>query len=98
MGIEKVSVLEEFVQGELRPDLTLMLDVDPAIGMSRASNRGELDRFETEKMAFFKQVRATYLRVAATNPNRYRLIDASQPLASVQEDLARVLADFWRTR
>jgi thymidylate kinase len=96
LGIERVAVLEDFVQGTLRPDLTLMLDVDPAIGMARASERGELDRFETEKMAFFQQVRTTYLEVAAINPDRYRLIDASQSLDAVQGELASALAQFWQ--
>jgi dTMP kinase len=95
LGIDKVTVLENFVQGDLRPDLTLMLDVDPAIGMSRASERGELDRFEIEKIEFFRRVRATYLDVAALNPDRYRIIDASQPLNVVQSDLGRALNDFW---
>lgn len=95
LGIDKVAVLENFVQGGLRPDLTLMLDVDPVVGMSRASERGELDRFEVEEIEFFQRVRATYIDVAALNPGRYRIIDASKPLGEVQADLGRALIDFW---
>lgn len=92
LGLDKVAVLEDFVQGGLRPDLTLILDVDPSIGMARASNRGQLDRFESEKMAFFERVRETYLTLAARHPNRYVVIDAAQPLAQVQQAIAVGLA------
>ncbi len=96
LGLAVVAVLEDFVQGDLRPDLTLILDVDPNIGMARASNRGQLDRFESEKMAFFERVRDTYLQLAARHPNRYVLIDAAQPLAEVQQAIAAGLAEKLR--
>jgi len=92
LGMEKVAVLEEFVQGALRPDLTLILDVDPEIGMQRAQRRGELDRFESEQMAFFKKIRATYLELARRDAGRYSVIDASQPLDAVQRAIGNAFS------
>lgn len=89
LGLEKVAVLEDFVQGALRPNLTLILDVEPKIGLKRATRRGELDRFESEKMVFFEKIRATYLALAARDPARYAVVDASQPLDVVQRAISR---------
>ena len=86
-----IARLEELVQGDFRPDVTLLLDVPVEIGLARAGKRGALDRFEQEKVAFFERVRAAYLEMAARSPQRYRVIDASQPLGDVQQQLAAIL-------
>lgn len=91
LGVEKVELLEQFVQGELRPDKTLILDVPLEVGMERVSQRGELDRFEQESTSFFTRVRDAYLERASSNPGCYDVINASQPLENVQSDIARVL-------
>jgi len=91
---QRIALLEEFVQGDFRPDLTIYLDVPVEVGMSRAAERGELDRFEQEQRAFFENVRAVYLQRAADNPQRYRVLNAAQPLNDVQADLRGVLDDF----
>jgi hypothetical protein len=78
-------VLEDFVQGELRPDLTLIFDLPVEVGLARAAARGRLDRFEQEGQGFFQAVRQAYLDRAAAQPLRYRLVDAAQPLAQVQQ-------------
>jgi dTMP kinase len=95
-GIDRgaVSALEQLVQGELRPDCTLLLDAPVATGMARAQGRGELDRFEREELAFFERVRATYLELAASSSGRYRIIDASQPLETVQQQLLKVCTEL----
>lgn len=92
-GIEKhrISALEDWVQGALRPDLTLLLDLSVDVGMSRADERGELDRFEREKRDFFDRVRKTYLDMAALYPERYRIIDAEQSIPRVQAQIDAVL-------
>lgn len=85
-----VQQLETLVQGELRPDLTLLLDAPVTVGMARARGRGELDRFEHEQVAFFERVRESYLRLAAESSGRYQIIDASRELPEVQAELDRV--------
>lgn len=88
---EIVTQLEVLVQGNLRPDLTLILDIDVELGLNRARQRGELDRFESETLTFFERVRAAYKDRVSAAPNRYALIDASQELAKVQSDIGQVL-------
>lgn len=94
LSIETIGQLQTLVQGKLRPDLTLILDLDPEIGMERANNRGELDRFELEQQSFFRNVRQGYLDIAAAEPERCVLIDASKPLEAVKLDLLTVLDQF----
>lgn len=87
----RIAVLENFVQGELRPDLTLVFDLPVEVGLARAAARGRLDRFELEGRGFFEAVRQAYLRRAAAEPQRYRVVDAAQSLDQVQRDLDRLL-------
>lgn len=95
-GLESavIAALETLVQGDFRPDLTLLLDVPVEVGLARAGRRGAPDRFEQEQAAFFERVRACYLDMARQQPARYRVIDAGQPLAAVQRGIAGVLAGF----
>ena len=86
-----IARLEELVQGDFRPDLTLLLDVPVAVGLARANKRGALDRFEQEKVEFFERVRSAYLDMAKRYSERYRVIDAGQPLEAVQQQLAAIL-------
>ena len=87
-----IARLEELVQGDFRPDLTLLLDVPVEIGLARAGKRGALDRFEQEKVDFFQRVRNAYLEMAQRSPDRYRVIDASLPLNEVQNQIAATLS------
>jgi dTMP kinase len=91
LSVETIGQLQLLVQGELRPDLTLILDLDPEIGLARASNRGELDRFELEQQSFFRHVRQSYLDIAQAEPERCKVIDASKPLTDVKLDLLAAL-------
>lgn len=88
---ERIATLETWVQGPLRPDLTLFLDVPVEVGLQRAGARSEPDRFEREKAAFFDRVRFSYLTQAQAEPQRYRVIDAAQPLEAVQRQIDQVL-------
>lgn len=92
-GLDRAMIgeLEQLVQGDLRPDRVLLLDLDPKIGLQRAAATGEADRFESEQAAFFRKVRAAYRERAEAAPDRYALIDASLPLQDVQAHLAREL-------
>lgn len=89
----KIAQLEQLVQGDLRPDLTFILDASVEVGMARVAKRGKLDRFEKERHVFFERVRAAYLRIAKANPNpmRYSIIQADQPLVDVQKDILALL-------
>ena len=91
LDVAIIAGLESLVQGELKPDLTIILDLDPRIGMRRASERGELDRFEREQIEFFDKVRRTYLDIAAADPQRCVVIDAASDLATVSADLLKIL-------
>lgn len=88
---EHIEVLQKLVQHTLRPDLTLILDLDPVIGMRRAKQRAALDRFEQEQLSFFERVRAGYLGIAKAEPVRCAVIDASQPLEIVEAALLSTL-------
>jgi dTMP kinase len=91
---DRIAVLEHWVQGNLRPDLTVVLDVPVDIGLARAGARSAPDRFESEQAAFHAAVRDTYLRIAAREPQRVRLVDAARPLAAVQASLAQAIDGF----
>lgn len=91
---ETIAQLESLVQGELRPDLTLILDIDVELGLKRARQRGELDRFESETIDFFERVRAAYHARAQAVPACYAVIDAGQDLTAVQRDIERVLSNL----
>lgn len=91
LDTEKIAALEQLVQGDFRPDLTLLLDVPVAVGLERAGKRSDPDRFEQEKVEFFERVRQTYLDMADTHNGRYRVIDASQSLENVQQQLLTVM-------
>jgi dTMP kinase len=89
-----IGQLEQWVQGGLKPDLTLLLDVDPAVGLARIAGRGDRDRFEVEQVAFFDRVRGVYLDRAAKDPGRFRVIDASQPADAVRQEITNHLNIF----
>jgi dTMP kinase len=85
---EEIANLERFVQAELRPDLTLLLDAPIEIGAARAAARdgqGQRDRFEQERQDFFERVRNAYLERARSQPGRFAVIDATADRESVQQ-------------
>ena len=91
MNAKLISELETMVQGSLRPDLTIILDLDPETGLSRAKNRGELDRFEREHVDFFMKVREVYLQIATNYPERCAVINAGNELDEVSRDIELLL-------
>jgi dTMP kinase len=88
---QTIETLETLVQKDLRPDLTLILDIDVELGLNRAKERGELDRFESETIGFFERVRAAYKARSIGNPARYAVINAGQALVDVQADIDQTL-------
>ena len=94
LSADLIAQLETLVQGERRPDTVVVMDLSPEVGMTRAKQRGELDRFEREKPAFYSQVRNAYLARAQADPDRYQVIDAEQSLESVRQALSK-LVESW---
>ncbi len=86
-----IETLENWVQGGLRPDLTLLLDVPLEVSMSRIAQAREKDRFEQEQADFFTRVRAAYLKRAAAAPERYAVIDSNRDLGEVKHSIEAVL-------
>lgn len=91
---ERIALLENLVQGSVRPDHVVLLDAPVETGMTRAHQRGELDRFEQETVAFFERIRQTYLNRAAADPDRYHIVDAAQPLEAVSERIANLVREL----
>ncbi len=95
---ERIATLERYVQGNLRPDLTLLLDLPVETGLARACSRSEPDRFEKEALGFFERVRHGYLAIAEAEPQRVKVIDATPDLAQVQRQIAEVIQAFLEAR
>jgi dTMP kinase len=93
ISADRIGVLENWVHGDLQPDLTLLFDAPVDIALSRIHKRGEADRIEAEDKAFFNRVRDCYL-ARAKKFSRYRVIDASPDIERVQRDLSEVLDHF----
>lgn len=87
LGAHKVEQLEQWVQGDLRPDRVLILDLDPAVGLARIeANQRETNRLDSESLEFYQRVRQGYATRCQRHPDRYRMIDANQPPAAVLDD------------
>ncbi|MEV4138292.1 dTMP kinase [Dactylosporangium sp. NPDC049742] len=79
LPVDEVSWLSKWATGGLKPDLVVLLDLEPSIGLARAGRRGEADRLESESLAFHERVRYAFLDLAAADPSRYLVLDASMP-------------------
>ena len=90
----RINLLEEWVQGDLRPNLTLLFDLDVDIGIQRIKKRSDTDRFEREEINFFEKIRNTYLERAKNEPQRFRIINSASSLESVKEQIITILKDF----
>jgi dTMP kinase len=85
---DTINTLADWVQEDLQPDMTVLLDAPAEVGMDRAGRRGAADRLEIEKTDFYARVREGYLALAKSEPHRFIVIDASRPLSQVQADIA----------
>jgi dTMP kinase len=94
LDMSRIEVLENWVLGKLRPDLTLLLDAPVEVGRERAGKRSSPDRFEQERDAFFNRVRDTYLQRARLEPQRIKVIDAALDLASVQRQIDQLMQGY----
>ena len=91
---DRIRQLETLVQSNLKPHLTLLLDLPVAAGLERVGSRSAPDRFERETYGFFERVRAEYLRIAREETQRVKVVDASLPLQAVQGRIRQVVNAF----
>ena len=90
---KRIAALEETVQGDVRPDLVLVLDLPIKVGLERSVRRGAADRFERESIEFFRRVREVYLARAAEHPERYAVIDARADEATVTRCMVEAISE-----
>ena len=88
-----IGAIKQAVLGDFKPDLTLYLDIDPALGLQRARHRGELDRIELEQIGFFERTRQRYLELAAADDS-IQVIDAGLPPAQVKAAIEAALEHY----
>ncbi len=91
VGQERMTIINDWVLQGLKPDLTILLDAPVEVGLQRLEARGDKDRIEQESVHFFHRVRDAYLKLANDEPDRYRIVDATQSIAEVEEQLRRIL-------
>jgi dTMP kinase len=87
---ERIAILENLIQGTLRPDLTFILDIPPEVGVQRTKSKNP-DRIEAEELGFFRKIRNCYLTMAKENPKRYKVIDAAKAIDEVERQINAVL-------
>ena len=91
VSVARIEALAQWVHGDLKPDIILLLDAPVSVGLSRVDSRGAKDRIETEGLEFFKRVRESYLTMAKREPQRFRVIDAGQEMSLVREQISRAI-------
>ena len=94
LGAALLNNLKQTVLGDFEPDLTLYLDIDPAVGLARARGRGKLDRIEQQHLDFFHRTRARYLELVKDNPKAV-MINAEQSIEQVQTDIKSAVKNWW---
>lgn len=92
LAITKMQTLEQWVQADLQPDLTLLFDVPVAVSLARLASARTPDKFEAEGAAFFEKLRAQYLARAAQYPERFRIIDANRPVNEVKKSVEEIIS------
>jgi len=95
LDMQRINLLADWVQDDLQPDLTLLLDAPAEVGMQRAVQRGATDRLESEQISFYERVRTGYLELADAHPERFVVVDAARALVQVQASIGAVLEQFF---
>lgn len=92
--LAKLEQLEQWVHGDLQPDLTLLFDIPVEVARQRLANNASLDKFEREQGEFFQKVRNAYLARVEQQPQRYAVIRAEKSLEEVQQQLANIVSSL----
>ncbi len=87
----RITQMKDWVLGDLKPNLTILLDAPVAIGLERAAKRSAKDRFESEALDFFETVRHCYLQIAEDEPDRVKIVDAAGTLEQVKQQVLTIL-------
>ena len=95
MDLGEIKAISKVVLGDFKPNLTILLDIDPIKGMQRAKARGELDRFEQSKMDFFVRVRNTYLECAKQDPNTIKVVNGDDSIDNVSSHIRQLLDNLY---
>ena len=103
LGVETVRAFDRVVCGETQPDLTIVLDLNPRLSLERAQGREQRrdsarGRFEAQGLAFHARVRNGYLAIARQEPRRVKVVRADRPMAEVQEEIRKLVAEFLARR
>lgn len=94
VAIDKIAVLEKWVQEELQPDMTILFDVPVEVSLARLASARTPDKFEREGAIFFEKLRNAYLARAKQDPARFRVINADQPLEVVAKEVKAIIEYF----
>ena len=87
LGFDAIKWLDDFIVADIQADLTLLLDIEPEIGLKRIKTRGATDRIEQEGLDFFKKITQSYRSKAQLNPEKYAIIDASKSINEVEKEI-----------
>jgi dTMP kinase len=98
LSLDKLAVLEHWVHPDLQPDLTLLFDVPIDVARQRLDAERVLDKFEQEQSDFFTATRDVYLQRAAQFPNRIHVIDSTQPLETVRQEVEKIIQQLIQQR
>ena len=91
---EQITVQIIFIVSDIQADFTVLLDIDPAIGLERIKSRGQTDRIEQESMDFFYRIAKAYRKKAQSEEHKYAIIDASQTISEVKTDIIAAFEEF----
>lgn len=94
LGFDRVKWLDDFIVSETQADFTVLLDIDPSIGLERIKSRGQADRIEQENMDFFLRIAEAYRRKAQLDAHKYAVIDASQTIRQVTSNIENAFEQF----
>jgi dTMP kinase len=94
LSIDKLTQLEQWVHGDMQPDLTLLFDVPLEVARERLQKTRDLDKFEQEQEDFFVRVRQVYLQRAAQFPKRIRVIDSTKPIDEISREIQKIAAQM----
>lgn len=92
LGFDRVKWMDDFIVGDIQADFTILMDIDPEIGLKRIKNRGQADRIEQESLEFFHRITQAYRDKAQQAPDKYAIIDASQSISQVKQSIQQAFA------